>query len=263
MPESAFRAKTYASGPFQRVLTVYFPRAAAATPNTLVFYAIVRGNAIRLDSISSVVSDPKKIVPAGLAILISTLMNGLLSTDTKARLVFLRWRDVLTGHRAFSKYANSDSRVDPGVLRQIVGRALPVEPVEQNRTWYKLYKSVEKEPAVDQVHRDFLLMRDYTGLAVLFLIFNGPVGFWVISSSKVCTIYLVALAAQYALARQAACHYGVRMVTTVLAQTTAKHSLSASPRRGKSKLASRQKGNNEQDRQLEPGRSHSRKVPGK
>lgn len=38
----AFRAKTFASGPFQRVLTVYFPRAAAATPFRSVQVACVK-----------------------------------------------------------------------------------------------------------------------------------------------------------------------------------------------------------------------------
>jgi hypothetical protein len=224
------------------------PLGIIIAANALFFYAIVHGNAIRLDSLGSAVSDPQKIVPVGLAILISTLMNGLLSTDTKTRLVFLRWREILPGHRAFSKYAISDPRIDPEIVRQILGRALPIDPVEQNRTWYKLYKNVEKEPAVDQVHRDFLLMRDYTGLAVLFLVFNGPLGFFVISSLKVYAIYLLALVVQYALVRQAASHYGVRMVTTVLAQTAAKHSQAGSLRRGKRRMASNQQRDYEQDR---------------
>jgi hypothetical protein len=32
---AGFGAKTYASDPFSRVVTVYFPRAAAATPNKI------------------------------------------------------------------------------------------------------------------------------------------------------------------------------------------------------------------------------------
>ena len=106
-------------------------------------------------------------------------------------------------------------------------------------------------------------MRDYTGLAVLFLILNGPVGFWVISSSKVYAIYLLALAVQYAVARQAASRYGVRMVTTVLAQAAGKHSVSGSPRRGKKKMASKQQGDHEQDHQSEPERSRFHKIPAK
>jgi hypothetical protein len=144
----------------------------------------------------------------------------------------------LPGHRAFTEYAVSDPRVDPEVLRQNLGGALPVDPVEQNRIWYRLHKTVEKEPAVDQVHRDFLLLRDYTGLSVLFIIFNGLVGLYAISSLKVLAIYLLVLLAQYGLVRQAASHYGVRMVTTVLAQVAAKCSASGSRAR-KKRTASR------------------------
>ena len=32
----------------------------------------------------------------------------------------------------------------------------PVDPVEQNRAWYRIYKTMENDTAVRQVHRDFL-----------------------------------------------------------------------------------------------------------
>ena len=192
--------------------------------NTLLFCAVVRANAVRLDDVRSIFTEPQDLMPVGLAVLISTVLNGLLTADTKARLVFLRWRHALPGHRAFTEYALSDPRVDPNILKQNLGGALPVDPVEQNRTWYRLYKSVEKEPAVAQVHRDFLLLRDYAGLSVLFIIVNIFVGLYVISSWKVLGSYLLVLLAQYAVVRQAASHYGVRMVTSVLAQVAAKSS---------------------------------------
>jgi hypothetical protein len=201
--------------------------------NALFFYVVVRANTIEFDNLSSIVSEPQKLAPVGLAVLISTVLNGLLSADTKARLVFLRWRNALPGHRAFSEYANSDPRVDPAALRQVLGSAFPVDPVDQNRAWYRLYKTVEKEPAVNQVHRDFLLMRDFTGLSVLFIIFNGAVGLYAISSLKVYGLYLLVLIVQYFVARQAASHYGVRMVTTVLAWQGSKSSASTSRSRSK------------------------------
>ncbi len=194
--------------------------------NTLLFCAVVQANALRLDDISSLFKEPQDFMPVGLAVLISTVLNGLLTADTKARLVFLRWRHPLPGHRAFTEYAVSDPRVDPEILKQNLGGALPVDPVDQNRTWYRIYKSVEREPAVDQVHRDFLLLRDYAGLSVLFIIVNTSVGLYAISSLKVWAIYSVVLLAQYVLVRQAASHYGVRMVTSVLAQVAAKSSAS-------------------------------------
>ena len=82
-------------------------------------------------------------------------------------------RHALPGHRAFTEYASSDARIDLSKLKKVCGNKFPSDPVEQNRTWYRLYKTVEGNPAVSHVHRDFLLMRDYAGLAALFMIFFG------------------------------------------------------------------------------------------
>ena len=84
--------------------------------------------------------------------------------------------------------------------------------------WYRLYKKVENDPAISQVHRDFLLTRDYTALAVLFLIFYGGAGYYSIPSLKIATIYAVLLLIQCIVVRQAAFHYGIRFVTSVLAR---------------------------------------------
>jgi hypothetical protein len=48
---------------------------------------------------------------------------------------------------------------------------LPVDPVEQNRACYRIYKSVENDQAVRQAHRDSLVLRDYTGLCAVFSVF--------------------------------------------------------------------------------------------
>jgi hypothetical protein len=53
---------------------------------------------------------------------------------------------------------------------------------EQNAQWYRLYKSVENEPAVIDAHRHFLLTRDYAAIAFLLLLSAGPLGIWFISS---------------------------------------------------------------------------------
>lgn len=189
--------------------------------NALFFYGVVQANAIRIDNLHTFFSNPEKLVPVGVAALIATVLNGLISPDMKARLVFLRWKHALPGHRAFSEYAATDARIAPTALRKVAGKALPVDPLEQNRIWYKLYKTVENEPAVDQVHRDYLLLRDYTAFSVLFLAFYGTGGLYAMSSLKTFGLYLVLLTAQYLIARQGASNYGVRFVTTVLAQAAA------------------------------------------
>ncbi len=165
--------------------------------------------------------DASNLLPVGLAIIVSTGLNGILSADTKARRVFLRWKNALPGHRAFTQYAKSDPRIDLAKVTKLHGSALPTDPSEQNKVWYQFYKTVDNNTAVLQVHRDFLLMRDYTGLAALFILVYGAVGLYAIPSLKISIFYILLLIIQYAIIRRAAATYGVRMVTTVLAQKAA------------------------------------------
>jgi len=186
--------------------------------NSLFLYGVVQANAIKADGLRAAFKDAQNLVPIGLALVIATVLNGLLSADMKARLVFLRWHHALPGHRAFRKYAVCDPRIDVSMLEKLHGGPFPADPVDQNRAWYRLYKTVENDQAVRQVHRDFLLLRDYTGLSVEFVAFYGAAGLYAIPSIKTALIYVMVLVAQYIVVRQAASNYGARMVTTVLAR---------------------------------------------
>jgi hypothetical protein len=201
--------------------------------NALFLYGVAQANAIKVDGLKALFTDASKLLPVGFALIVSTVLNGLISADNKARLVFLRWHNALPGHRAFSEYAISDPRIDLAALTKLYGAALPVDPKEQNRTWYRMYKTVEKEPAVHQVHRDFLLLRDYTGFCALFLLVCGPVGLYAIPSRTTTLLYLALLFLQFIIVRQAASNYGIRFVTTVLALKAAKHETEPSSPRPK------------------------------
>jgi hypothetical protein len=189
--------------------------------NALVLYVVAQTNTIAFSGFKPLLTEATNILPVGFAFIVATVANGLLSADTKARLVFLRWNHALPGHRSFSKYAVSDPRIDIAKLKKACGKEFPDDPVEQNRTWYRFYKTVENNPAVAQVHRDFLLMRDYTGLAALFVVVFGATALIVVPSWRVALAYCLLLAAQFMLTRQAAATYGARFVTTVLAQKAA------------------------------------------
>jgi hypothetical protein len=189
--------------------------------NALFLFGVVRDNAIKIDGLRALFVNANNLLPAGFALVVSIVLNGLLSAENKARLVFLRWRNALPGHRAFSEYALSDPRIDVEALTKQYGPTLPADPVKQNRTWYSIYKTVEKEPAVEQVHRDFLLLRDYTGLCALFIVSCGPAVLYILPSTKIASLYFLILFLQYIIVRQAAFNYGVRFVTTVLAQKAA------------------------------------------
>jgi hypothetical protein len=189
--------------------------------NTLFLYGVVKENTIRLEGVRAALTSTANLLPIGFALIITSVLNGVLSQDSKSRLVFLRWKDALPGHRAFTEHATSDPRIDLGQLEKLHGAKLPTEPKDQNRVWYRMYRSNESEPAVRQVHRDFLLLRDYTGLSALFFLFYGIVGVCSISSWKVGSLYVGCLVAQYLVVRLAAFNYGVSLVKTVLAQASA------------------------------------------
>ena len=68
--------------------------------NSLFLYGLVQGNAIRVDGLRAAFKDAQNLIPVGAALVIATVLNGLVSADIKARLVFLRWNHALPGHRA-------------------------------------------------------------------------------------------------------------------------------------------------------------------
>jgi hypothetical protein len=83
------------------------------------------------------------LLPVGLAAVVTTIANGLLSADIKARLVFLRWHHALPGNRAFSKYAQQDPRIDQVKLAQLVDMKSMSTPEVENAAWYRLYDDHE------------------------------------------------------------------------------------------------------------------------
>jgi hypothetical protein len=63
---------------------------------------------------------------------VTTVANGLLSADMKARFVFLRWHHPLPGNRAFSKYAQQDPRIDQIRLAQVIDKESLRTPEAEN-----------------------------------------------------------------------------------------------------------------------------------
>jgi hypothetical protein len=148
--------------------------------------------AIALSGFRSALAGSANLLPVGLAVVVTTIANGLLSSGMKDRLVFLRWHHALPGHRAFSVYAKADPRIDFGRLQRALGNKIPSDPAGENKAWYRFYLEVQNVPAVQQVHRDFLLLRDYTGLPALFLICLGLAALFLIATWKVLAIEPIA-----------------------------------------------------------------------
>jgi hypothetical protein len=189
--------------------------------NAVVFFGVARADIIASADWRGLFAVAADLLPIGFAMIVTSVANGLLSANMKARLVFLRWRYALPGHRAFSQHALADPRIDNARLKKSLGNKIPEGPDAENRVWYRLFKEVEGAPEVHQAHREFLFMRDYAGFSALFLVGLGIAAFAIAKSLDVVWYYLLLLCLQFFVVRYVAANYGVRFVTTVLAVKSA------------------------------------------
>jgi hypothetical protein len=190
--------------------------AGVVIANLGLFVAFLHWNDWTFSNWESLTAEIQRGLPAGLALILVGIVSAQLSADTKARLVFGRWRNPLPGSRAFTTYLSQDPRINVARLSETYG-PFPTDPRQQNAKWYALYKSVESDPSVVQVHREFLFARDYACLSAMMLIVLIPIAFPVFPSRAIAMTYGAILLAQLLLVARAARHHGVRFVTTVLA----------------------------------------------
>jgi hypothetical protein len=154
-----------------------------------------------------------------IAPLVIFILNGIISSNQKASLIFFRLKDILPGCRAFSEHAPSDYRIDITKLSEKYGE-LPSSGKEQNVLWYKIYKTHSNNPAILKSHKDFLLARDLTSLSFLFLIVLGlPSLFFATITFK--WVYFLILLVQYFILLILARNHGYRFVVNVLAEESA------------------------------------------
>lgn len=184
--------------------------------NLVLFYGLAEGDSIAQLDWSGVLQRIHKAVPATAALALIGILNAQISASTKARIVFMKWDDPLPGFEAFSKHAPSDPRIDMAVLRAKLG-PLPTEPKQQNALWYRLFKSIDADPAVSHVHRDFLFTRDYAVLSLMMLLTLSVAAKFEFDSASLRNGYWAFLLIQFYLTIRAARNHGIRLVTTVLA----------------------------------------------
>ena len=153
---------------------------------------------------------------AVLAPLATFVLDGLMTANAKTRLIYWRWQNPLPGSRAFSSHLLSEPRADG---EQIVRRwgPLPQAPRDQNVLWYRMYRHVESDFRVHEANRAWLLSRDLTGYAFVFLLCLGIATVAMDTQETLASVFVAFLAAQYLLVAMAARTYGIRLVCTVLA----------------------------------------------
>jgi hypothetical protein len=149
--------------------------------------------------------------------IIAILCVGVLGDTAKARLVFWRWKHPLPGCRAFSSLLKNDPRINADALRAKFGK-FPREARAQNALWFEVYRRHSSASKVLESHRVYLLTRDMTAVAAVFLIAFSAVMLTTPTSRGVIGIYALALLAQYLLAATAARNYGNRFALNVIVE---------------------------------------------
>lgn len=196
----------------QNALRLYTIVAA----NFALFFATQRASALFAGDWSDALANWQSIAPVALGLVLVGIVNAQVSSDAKAQLVYMRHRDPLPGCEAFTRWARSDPRVDMGALEAAYG-PLPTSPAEQNRLWYRLFKTFEDDGGVTHAHKESLFTRDYTFLAALMIIVLGGAAIITFTGVTKTLLYIAVLIGQFVLAGRAARHHGRRLVCTVLA----------------------------------------------
>lgn len=188
--------------------------------NIAAFFALAHLEAIRTGDWPKLASGWMAVLPVGVGVALTALLNSLVTADTKARLVFWRWENPLPGGEAFTRHGPNDNSVNMDALAAKHG-PLPTDPTAQNKLWFRIFKSVSSEPAVAQAHRLYLLARDHSVMALAMVVILGIAAAFFIRPISTAGIYVLLLVIQWAIATRAANVGGHRFVNNVLAHNAA------------------------------------------
>ena len=152
--------------------------------------------------------------------LATIILDGIVTSDFKAVLVYWKWRNPLPAHEAFSVHGRNDSRVDMKALEEGHG-PLPTDPAEQNQLWYKLSKATADRASVDEAHYSWLLARDLTNLSFALLIMSAGLAATLRFGGWEGTALVSTQGLLFLVLSQVAANKDIRFVTTVLAEAAA------------------------------------------
>lgn len=149
--------------------------------------------------------------------LATLILDGIVTSDFKAVLVYWKWRNPLPGHEAFTVHGQADSRVDMDALEAEHG-PLPTDPADQNLLWYRLSKATSDRESVDEAHHAWLLTRDLTNLSFALVIVSVGLAAFLGISGWESIVLVCAQGLLYVVLSLVAANKGIRFVTTVLAE---------------------------------------------
>lgn len=148
--------------------------------------------------------------------LITLFLNNLLSSNFKAKIVFWRIRNPLPGTRVFSKLLFNDQRIDEDILVSKYGE-LPTNPNAQNKLWYKLLKKNEENVIIRSSHKNYLLLRDISGISFFLFTIYIPIYLVFYLDMPYALFFLIYLFLQYIGFAVSSQNTGKRFVLNVLA----------------------------------------------
>lgn len=186
--------------------------------NLLLFLAFSLKYSLSLDLFSQwkEIFDTKYLFLIILYILV-ILVEGVLSSDIKAKIVFLKFKNPLPGSRSFSAIAKNDSRINLEELKTKIDK-IPQKPEEQNNLWYKIYRDYSERPIVYQSHKFFLLTRDLATIT-LFVITVSFFGYFFLDFTfGKAIIHFLILVSILLLTIMSSQNYGKRFVANVLVE---------------------------------------------
>ena len=192
----------------------------AVVANLALYIGTARSGALFGGDWAALAESLPAMLPAGLGLVLVGILSAQIDGTAKARLVFRRWRNPLPASDAFSRLGPADARVDMGALTRDHG-PLPTDAAGQNALWFRLYRSIEDQPAVSHAHREYLFARDYHFLSALILIGLGVMALFTFDRFTTALAYVGIHTVQFLITGQAARNHGRRLVCTVLARKAA------------------------------------------
>ena len=157
------------------------------------------------------------------AIAVTAIINGMIGSETKAKIVFLRWKNPLPETRVFSELIANDKRIDKKRIDLEIKGVSSFSAEEQNILWFEYYSQSQTNPLVVSSERNYVYYRDYAcmlilfALAAFFALAASITGFYFRDSLNLICICLFAIAAQYVFVAPVAARSGKEFVTTVIA----------------------------------------------
>lgn len=156
----------------------------------------------------------KKLIFLTSIILLSmVILNGVLSSDFKHKLVFMKMNNPLPASR-LQKTLKNDQRVSIDQVSEKFG-PIPDDSKQQNVYWYqKIYKP-NQDSKNTRYSQKFLMTRDMTAICIIILFFSilntlFLSGTW---------LHILVILCEYFIVRLVAANYGKRFVTTVIAES--------------------------------------------